>query len=111
MAGKRQQTGKGMKKIIFLGLIILCVAGSCYADVVKGIIEKVDLRAYQIVVNGNIVDVSRAIVFSDNDMNVTKTIIIRDLKDHKGEKAVCYGSVGKENIFIAYKVKVIEGHR
>ena len=100
-----------MKKAILLILIILCAAGSCYADMVRGTIEKVNIKEYYIIVNGNKVDVSKATVSTENDMNVVKNVIIRDLKDHKGEIAVCYGSFGKENTLIAYKVRVLEGHK
>ena len=100
-----------MKKAILFILIILCVAGNCYADTVKGTIEKVDIKEYYIIVNGNKVDVSKATIFTENDMNVVKNVIIRDLKDHKGETAVCYGSFGKEKTLIAYKVRVLEGHK
>ena len=91
--------------------VILSVCGYCHADTVKGDIEKVDIKAYEIVVNGTIVNVSRATIFTENDMKVTKNVIIRDLKDHRGEFAVCYGSVGKDKIFRAYKVRVMEGHK
>lgn len=87
------------------------MAEASNADTIKGTIEKVDIKEYRIVVNGNNVDISKATVFTENDMKVTKNIIIRDLKDHKREAAVCYGSFNKENIFIAYKVKVLEGHK
>jgi hypothetical protein len=87
------------------------MAGSCYAGVVKGTIEKVFIKEYYIIVNGNKVDVSKATIFTENDMNVTKNIIIRDLKDHEGEVAVCYGSPDKEKTFMAYKVRVLEGHK
>ena len=100
-----------MKKAILFLLIVLCVAGNCYADTVKGTIEKVVIKEYCIVVNGNKVDVSKATIFTENDMNVVKNVIIRDLKDHKGETAVCYGSVGKDNALIAYRVRVLEGHK
>lgn len=100
-----------MKKAILFILIMVCVAVNCYADTVKGTIEKVVIKEYYIIVNGNKVDVSRATVSTENDMNVTKNIIIRDLKDHKGEKAVCYGSFNKDNVLIAYKVRVFEGHK
>ncbi len=100
-----------MKKTILFILIILCMASSCYADTVKGTIEKVVIKEYYIIVNGNKVDVSKATIFTENDMNVIKNVIIRDLKDHEGETAVCYGSFGKEKILIAYKVRVMEGHK
>ncbi|MCX5666109.1 MAG: hypothetical protein NT036_03560, partial [Candidatus Omnitrophica bacterium] len=92
-------------------LIFLCTVGNCYADTIKGAIEKVDLKEYYIIVNGNKVDVSKATIFTENDMNVTKNIIVRDLKDHKGESAACYGSLGKENVFVAYRVRIREGHK
>ena len=100
-----------MKKAILFTLIVLCVAGNCCADTVKGTIEKVVIKEYYIIVNGNKVDVSKATIFTENDMNVVKNIIVRDLKDHKGENAVCYGSLGKENTFVAYKVRIREGHK
>lgn len=100
-----------MKKILFLFLIILCIAGVSYADVIKGTIEKTDVKAHKITVNGNVIDVSKATVFTQNEMNTTKNIIMRDLKDHVREEAVCYGSMDKEGVFVAYKVKVLEGHR
>lgn len=99
-----------MRKIIII-LIILSVTSTCYADSIKGTIEKVDIKAYELTVDGKKVNVSKAMVFTENDMGVVKTIIIRDLKDHKGETAVCYGSPGKEDIFVAYKVRVSEGHK
>lgn len=100
-----------MKKAILFILLILCVAGDSYADTVKGTIEKVVLKEYYIIVNGNKVNISKAMVFTENDMNVVKNVIIRDLKDHKRETAVCYGSFDKENTLIAYKVRVLEGHK
>lgn len=100
-----------MKKTVLFILLILCMAGSSYADTIKGTIEKVDIKEYCIVVNGNKVDVSKATIFTENGMNVVKNVIIRDLKDHRGETAVCYGFPGKENSLIAYKVRVFEGHR
>jgi hypothetical protein len=100
-----------MKKILFLALFALCVSGVSYADVLKGTIEQTDVKAHKITVNGNIVDVSKATVFTDNDMQITKVIIMRDLRDHLREQAVCYGSVNKDGVFEAYKVKVLEGHR
>lgn len=100
-----------MKRAILFILIILCAAGNCYADTIKGKIEKVDIKEYYIIVNGNKVNVSRAMVFTQNDMNVVKTVIIRDLKDHEGQTAVCYGSFGKEGTLNAYKVRVLEGHK
>lgn len=99
---------KIMSLIVLTALLFICV---CYADTVKGKIDKVDIKAYEIIVNGQKVNVARADVFTENDMNTTKTIIIRDLKDHKGETAICYGSTDKSGIFTAYKVRVIEGHR
>jgi hypothetical protein len=100
-----------MKRVILVILVILCVAGNCYADTVKGTIEKVVIKEYYIIVNGSKVDVSKATIFTENDMNVVKNVIVRDLKDHKGENAVCYGSFNKENTLIAYKVRVLEGHK
>lgn len=100
-----------MKKAILFILIILCVAGNCYADTVKGTIEKVVVKESYIIVNRNKVDVSRATIFTENDMNVVKNVIMRDLKDHKGETAVCYGSFDKENTLVAYKVRVLESHK
>jgi hypothetical protein len=100
-----------MRKIIPFLLVIPCVAGSCYADTVKGTIEKVIIKEYYLIVNGNKVDVSKATIFTENDMGVVKNVIVRDLKDHEGETAVCYGSVNKDNTLIAYRVRVIEGHR
>jgi len=100
-----------MKKILFLVLLALCMSGISYADVLKGTIEKTDVKAHKITVNGKIVDVSKATVFTENDMKVTKIIIMRDLRDHLREEAVCYGSMGKEDTFEAYKVKVLEGHK
>ena len=100
-----------MKKAVLFILIILCVASNCHADTVKGTIEKVIVKGYYIIVSGNKVDVSKATISTENDMNVVKNVIIRDLKDHKGETAVCYGSFGKENTLIAYKVRVLEGHK
>lgn len=100
-----------MKKAILFILIILCAAGNCYADTVKGTIEKVVVKESYIIVNGNKLDVSKATIFTENDMNVVKNVIMRDLKDHKGEAAVCYGSFGKENTLVAYKVRVLEGHK
>ena len=100
-----------MRVIALSVLVILCMCGSCYADTIKGNIEKVDIKAYEIIVDGKRVGVSKATVFSENEKNVTKSIIIRDLKDHKGERAICYGFIGKEGIFDAYKVRVIEGHK
>ena len=99
-----------MKIIVFI-LVIISIAGTCYADTIKGTIEKVDIKVYEIIVGQKRVDVSKATVFTENDMGVVKNIIIRDLKDHKGETAICYGSPGKEDIFIAYKVRVSEGHK
>ena len=98
-------------KILFFILVIICISNICYADTIKGSIDKVDIRNYKIIVNGNMIDVSKALVFTQNEMNVTKAVIIRDLKDHKGEEAVCYGSIGKDNVFNAYKVKILERHR
>ena len=100
-----------LKKAILFILIILCVAGSCYADTVRGTIEKVVIKEYYIIVNGNKVNVHKAMVFTENDMKVVKSVIIRDLKDHVGETAVCYGSFEKDNSLTAYKVRVLEGHR
>jgi len=100
-----------MRKLLSFALIAFFLGGVCYADTVNGIIDKVDMKKYEIIVNGTIVNVSKALVFTENDMGITKTVNIRDLKDHKGEKAVCYGSVNRENVFSAYKVKVNEGHR
>ncbi len=100
-----------MKRTILFILIMICVASNCYADTVRGTIEKVVIKEYYIIVNGDKVDVSKATIFTENDMNVVKNVIIRDLKDHKGETAVCYGSFGKENTLIAYKVRVLEGHK
>ncbi|MCX5667060.1 MAG: hypothetical protein NTY34_01955 [Candidatus Omnitrophica bacterium] len=100
-----------MKKAILFILIIICVASNCCADTIKGTIEKVDIKEYYIIVDGNKVDVSKATIFTENDMNVVKNVIVRDLKDHKGETAVCYGSFDKENALIAYKVRVLEGHK
>jgi hypothetical protein len=100
-----------MKKAILFILIILCAAGSSYADTVKGTIDKVVIKEYYIIVSGNKVDVSKASIFTDNDMNVTKSVLVRDLKDHGGEKAVCYGSLDKENTLVAYKVRIMEGHK
>lgn len=100
-----------MKKILLFVSIILLMCGSCYADVIKGDIEKVNIKDYEMIVNGERVKMPKAIVFTENDMGVGKTIIIRDLKDHVGEKAICYGSMGKDGVFNAYRIKVIEGHR
>lgn len=100
-----------MRKILFLALIMLFVYSACYADIIKGIIEKVDLKTYELTVSGKIVEVSKASIFTVNDMSTTKAVIIRDLKDHLGEKAVCYGAINKEGVFSAYKVKIAEGHR
>jgi hypothetical protein len=100
-----------MRKIALAAALVLFACSAASADGVKGTIENVNIKAYFITVNGRIVDVSKATVFTQNDMGVTKTIIIRDLKDHKGEYAVCYGSLDKDNVFSAYKVKVVEGHR
>lgn len=100
-----------MKKILFLVLFTLCVNSVSYADVIKGTIEKTDVKAHKITVNGKIVDVSNASVFTENDMKVTKVIIMRDLRDHLREEVVCYGSMGKEDTFEAYKVRVLEGHK
>ena len=100
-----------MRKILLLTLTALFACSACYADTIKGIIEKVDIKAYELTVSGKKVDVSKALVFTENDMKTTKNVIIRDLKDHRGEKAVCYGSINKEGVFSAYKVKVLEGHR
>ena len=61
-----------MKKAILFTLIVLCVAGNCCADTVKGTIEKVVIKEYYIIVNGNKVDVSKATIFTENDMNVVK---------------------------------------
>jgi hypothetical protein len=100
-----------MQRILSLILILLFVCSACYADIIKGIIEKVDLTTYELTVSGKKVEVSKASIFTENSMNTTKSIIIRDLKDHSGETAVCYGSINKEGAFSAYKVRVIEGHR
>lgn len=100
-----------MKTLISLILIVILVGSVCYADSVRGTIEKVDLKKQEIVVGGTNVDILKATIFTENDMGVTKNIITRDIKDHKGEYAVCYGSLNKNNIFSAYKVKIREGHR
>lgn len=100
-----------MKRVLFLAAAILCISGISYADVLKGTIEKTDVEAHKITVSGKIIDVSKATVFTENDMKVTKIIIMRDLRDHLREEAVCYGSPGKDGIFEAYKVKVLEGHK
>lgn len=100
-----------MKKTISFLLILFFTAVACYADTVKGTIEKVNIKEYYIMVNGNKVNVAKATVFTENDMNVAKNVIIRDLKDHKGETAVCYGSFDKDNTLVAYKVRVLEGHK
>ena len=100
-----------MKKILFLTLFALCVSGVAYADILKGTIEKTDVQAHKITVNGKTVDVSKAMVFTENDMKITKVIIMRDLRDHLREEAVCHGSMNKDGVFEAYKVKVLEGHK
>lgn len=96
-----------------LSIMSLLLLGSlCHADTIKGKIDKVDIKTYEIYVGGNVINVSKATIFTENDMKVTKNIIVRDLKDHRGEAAVCYGSVNdKDNIFHAYKVKILEGHK
>ena len=99
-----------MRKILFIFLAMIFINSVCYASTIKGIMEKVDLKKYEIAVGGKIVDVSKADIFTENDMHVTKTVIIRDLKDNLGSNVICYGSVGKENVFNAYKVRVFEGH-
>jgi hypothetical protein len=102
-----------MKKAILFILVVLCVcvAGACYADTIKGTIDKVNIKEYYIIVKGNKINVSKATIFTENDMNVTKNVIVRDLKDHERETAVCYGSFDKDNTLIAYKVKIMEGRR
>jgi hypothetical protein len=100
-----------MRRILFLVLIVLFTGSACYADIIKGTIEKVDLKIYELTVSGKKIDVSKATVFTENGMNTTKNVIIRDLKDHVGETAFCYGSINKEGVFSAYKVRVMEGHR
>lgn len=100
-----------MQRISLLILIVIFICSACYADTIKGTIEKVDLKTYELTVSGKKVEVSKALIFTENSMNTTKGIIIRDLKDHKGETAVCYGSINKEGVFSAYKVRVIEDHR
>ena len=92
-------------------LAVIFINIPCFADVIKGAIEKVDLKTYEITVGGKVVNVSKATIFTVNDMGTTKNVIIRDIKDHRGETVVCYGSAGKDNIMDAYKVKVVEGHR
>ena len=101
-----------MMRIMALSFfIILCICVHCCADTIKGNIEKVDIKTYEIVVNGNTVNVSKATIFTENEMKIIKNVIVRDLKDHRGEAAVCYGSVEKDNIFHAYKVRVMEEHK
>lgn len=100
-----------MRKILFLVVIGLFASSACYADTIKGTIEKVDIKTYEIIVGGEKVGVAKATIFTVNDMGVVKNVIVRDLKDHRGETAICYGSVGKDDIFDAYKVRVLEGHR
>lgn len=100
-----------MKKVLLPAIALFFASSICYADVIKGTMEKVDIKTYEITVNGLKVSVAKATVFTENDMKVTKNVIVRDLKDHAGEAVVCYGSVDKNNIFEAYKVRVLEGHR
>jgi hypothetical protein len=100
-----------MNRAILITLIAICVAVSCYADSIKGNIEKVNIKEYYIIVDGNKVNVSKATIFTENDMKVVKNVIIRDLKDHEGQAAICYGSFDKDNVLVAYKVRVLEGHR
>ena len=100
-----------MRSMTLAILAILFVCGSCYADSIKGKIEKVEIKSYEMVVNGNLINISKAMVFTENDLKVTKSVIIRDVKDHVGEVAICYGSVGKDNVFRAYKVRIMEGHK
>lgn len=99
-----------MKIAIFI-LIALCICTALYADTIKGSMDKVDIKKYEITVAGKKIGIAKATVFTQNDMNVTKNVIIRDLKDHEGETAICYGFPNKEGGFDAYKVKVLEGHR
>lgn len=100
-----------MPKVLLILLIVVFISTACYAHTIKGSIEKVDIKSYEIIIDGKRISVSKALVFTQNDMNVTKTVIIRDLKEHKGETAICYGSIGSDNIFNAYKVRVLEGHK
>lgn len=100
-----------MKLSALLLIAMICLCSSCYADTVKGDIDKVNIKTYEIVVNGSTVNIAKATVFTENDMGITKNVIIRDVKDHRGERAVCYGSVEKDNVFHAYRVKIIEGHK
>lgn len=101
-----------MKRVLsLLAAAIIFICPVCFADVLKGHIEKVNIKNYEIVVNGERVNVSKATIFTENDLNVVKNVITRDLKDHEGKKVICYGSIGKDNIFEAYKVKVIEEHK
>ena len=102
---------KIMKKIIAIILFSLFTSSACYAEIVKGTIERVNIKVYQVIVGGRVVNVSKAMVFTENDMGTTKSIIIRDIKDHIGEKAICYGTEGKDNTLDAYKVRITEGHK
>jgi hypothetical protein len=98
-------------KVFALSLAILLAASFCFADTVKGVIEKVDIKNYEMTVSGKKVKILTATVYTDNEVNLTKNVIVRDLKDHIGEKAVCYGSFDKEGVLDAYKVRVKEGHK
>lgn len=94
-----------------LAAVFFFTLSVCFADVVKGTIEKVNIKSYEITVSGTIVKVSKASVFTHNDLGLVKNVIIRDINDHLGQSAVCYGDNNKEGIFEAYKVKIVEGHK
>ena len=98
-------------KTLVLVLLALFLAGTCLADIIKGSIDKVDIKNYELTVGGRKVGISKATVFTVNDIGVTKVVITRDLKDHQGEDAVCYGSFDKDGVMDAYKVRVKEGHK
>jgi hypothetical protein len=87
------------------------MSAGCYAETVKGTIEKVNIKEYIIIVNGTKVNISKATVSTENNMNVIKNIIMRDVKDHNGQRAVCFGSFDKNDIFVAYKVRIQEDHK
>jgi hypothetical protein len=100
-----------LNRVLLTAMALLLFSGTCLADTITGPIDKIDIKNYEITVSGKKVNVSTATVFTVNDMGVTKPVIIRDLKDHMGEVAVCYGSFNKDQVMEAYKVKVREGHR
>jgi hypothetical protein len=96
---------------VFIALSVFLFNSECLAYTVKGTIEKVDIKNYEMTVDGKKVNILKATVFTVNDLGVSKDIIVRDLKDHKGESAVCYGSFNKDGVLEAYRIKVKEGHK